>query len=160
MEIAGPMALRLFLEVQRAEDVYLFVGVQKLRAGRAVPFEGSYGYGFDRVSTGWLKASLRKLDPELSTPWRPVHTYDEFQPLKPGEVVPVDIALLPSATFFREGEQVRLDVQGRWFSTRNPLFGQFPAAYEHGPQGSCVLHCGGEYSAKLRIPVIPPQTSS
>jgi uncharacterized protein len=72
----------------------------------------------------------------------------------------VDIALLPSATFYRKEEQVRLVVQGRWFSPRSPLLGQFPAAYEHGPQGSCVLHCGGEYSARLRIPVIPPQTFS
>jgi uncharacterized protein len=159
-EITGPMALRLFVEPLLAEDVYLFVGVQKLRSGRAVPFEGSYGYGFDRVTTGWLKASLRKLDPERSVSWRPAHTYDEVQPLKPGEVVPVDIALLPSATFFREGEQVRLDVQGHWFSTRNPLLGQFPAAYEQGPQGSCVLHCGGEHGARLRIPVIAPQASS
>ncbi|MDQ4001282.1 MAG: hypothetical protein M3283_09840, partial [Actinomycetota bacterium] len=86
--------------------------------------------------------------------------YDEFQPLKPGEIVPVDIALLPSATFFREGEQVRLDVQGRWFSTRNPVFGQFPAAYEHGPRGFCALHCGGEHGARLRIPLVPTQTSS
>jgi uncharacterized protein len=160
IEIIGPMALRLFVELRGAEDVYLFVGVQKLRAGRVVPFEGSYGYGFDRVSTGWLKASLRKPDPNLSTPWQPVHTYDEFQPLKPGEVVPVDIALLPSATFFREGEQVRLDVQGRWFSTRNPFFGQVPAAYEHGPRGFCALHCGGEHGARLRIPLVPTQTSS
>ena len=160
MEITGSMALRLFVEMRGAEDVFLFAGVQKLRAGRVVPFEGSYGYGFDRVSTGWLKASLRKLDPELSTPWKPVHAYDEVQLLKPGEVVPMDIALLPSATFFCKGEQVRLNVQGHWFSTRNPLFGQFPAAYEHSPQGSCVLHCGGEYSARLRIPVIPPQISS
>jgi predicted acyl esterase len=160
MEITGPMALRLFVEVRGAEDVYLFVGVQKLRAGRVVPFEGSYGYGFDRLTTGWLKASLRKLDSDRSTPWRQVHTYDEFQSLKPGEVVPVDISLLPSATFFREGEQVRLDVQGQWFSTRNPFFGQFPAAYEDGPRGSCVLHCGGEHSARLRIPIIPPQTSA
>ena len=105
IEITGPMALRLFVELRRAEDVYLFVGVQKLRAGHVVPFEGSYGYGFDRVSTGWLKASLRKLDPDHSTPWRPVHTYDEIQPLKPGEVVPVNIALLPSATFFRDGSR-------------------------------------------------------
>jgi predicted acyl esterase len=45
----------------------------------------------------------------------------------------MDIALLPSATFFRRGEQLRLVVQGRWFSIRNPLFGQFPAAYERGP---------------------------
>ena len=54
-EISGPMALRLFLETERAEDLYLFVAVQKLRAGRVVPFEGSYGYGFDRVTTGWLR---------------------------------------------------------------------------------------------------------
>ena len=160
MEIIGPIALRLFVELRGAEDVFLFVGVQKLRAGRVVPFEGSYGYGLDRVSTGWLKATLRKLDPDRSTPCRPVHTYDEVQPLKPGEVVPVDIALLPSATFFPGGEQVRLDVQGHWFSARNPFFGQFPAAYEHSPQGSCVLHCGGEYSASLKIPAIPSQTSS
>lgn len=50
MEITGPMALRLSIELQRAEDVYLLVGVQKLRTGRVVPFEGSYGYGFGSVS--------------------------------------------------------------------------------------------------------------
>ena len=160
LEITGPMALRLFLEVRDTEDVYLFVGVQKLRAGRVVPFEGSYGYGFDRVTTGWLKASLRKVDPDRSIAWGPVHTYDEVQPLQPGEIVPVDIALLPSATFFRKGEQLRLVVQGHWFSTRSPLFGQFPAAYERGPQGSCMLHCGSGHSALLRIPVIVRQTSS
>jgi len=71
-EITGPMALRLFLEVERAEDMYFFVGIQKLRAGRVVPFEGSYGYGFDRVATGWLKASLRKGTP--STRSRGRHT--------------------------------------------------------------------------------------
>jgi uncharacterized protein len=157
-EVTGPMALRLFVEAREDEDVYLFVGVQKLRGGRMVPFEGSFGYGFDRVTTGWLKASLRKLDPDQSTPWRPVHTYDETQPLKPGEVVPMDISLLPSATFFRRGEQLRLVVQGRWFSIRNPLFGQFPTAYERGPQASCVLHCGGGYGARLRTPVVPART--
>jgi predicted acyl esterase len=160
MEITGPMALRLFVEGRLVEDVYLFVGVQKLRAGRVVPFEGSYGYGFDRVTTGWLKASLRKLDSVRSTPWRPVHSYDEAQPLKPGEIVPVDIALLPSATFFRKGEQVRLVIQGRWFTPPNLLFGQFPAAYERGPRGYCVLHCGGERGARLTIPVIPLQTTA
>jgi putative CocE/NonD family hydrolase len=154
-EITGPMALRLFLKVERAEDAYLFVGVQKLSAGRVVPFEGSYGYGFDRIATGWLKASLRKVDPGRSVPWDPHHAYDEDRPLREGEIVPVDIALLPSATFFREGEQLRLVVQGHWLSTRNPLFGQYPAYYERGPRGSCVLHCGGEHDARLRIPVIP-----
>ena len=158
-EITGPMALRLFVELRGAEDAFLFVGVQKLRAGRVVPFEGSLGYGYDRVTTGWLKASLRELDADRSAPWNPVHSYEEFRPLRPGEVVAVDVALLPSATFFRGGEQVRLVVQGRWFSTRNPLFGQFPTAYERGPRGTCVLHCGGEHDARLTVPVVPPQTT-
>ena len=151
VEISGPMALRLFLQAEGAEDVYLFVGVQKLRAGRVVPFEGSYGYGFDRVATGWLKASLRKLEPDRSVAWAPHHPYDEAQPLRGGEITPADIALSPSATIFRQGEQLRLVVQGHWFSTRNPLFGQFPAAYERSPRGTCVLHCGGEHAARLRI---------
>jgi uncharacterized protein len=159
-EISGPIALRLFLGTKGAEDVYLFVGVQKLRAGRVVSFEGSYGFGFDRVATGWLKASLRKPDPDGSFPRGPLHTYDEIQPLKEGEVSPVDIALLPSATFFRKGEQLRLIVQGHWFSNRNPLFGQFPAAYERGPRGTCVLHCGGEHTARLEIPVITRRDSA
>jgi predicted acyl esterase len=159
-EITGPMALRLFLETKGAEDVYLFAGVQKLRAGSVVPFEGSYGFGFDRVATGWLKASLRKADPDRPIPWAPRHAYDEVWPLKEGEVSSVDIALLPSATFFRKGEQLRLIVQGHWFSTRNPLLGQFPVAYERGPRGTCVLHCGGEHAARLRIPIIPGRSSA
>jgi uncharacterized protein len=158
-EVTGPMVLRLFLETKGAEDAYLFIGVQKLRAGRVVPFEGSYGYGFDRVATGWLKASLRKMEPNPSFPRRPLHTYDEVWPLREGETTPVDIALLPSATFFRQAEQLRLVVQGHWFSTRNPLFGQFPVAYERGPRGTCVLHCGGEHAARLEIPVITGRTA-
>lgn len=151
------MALRLAVELRGAEDAHLFVGVQKLRAGRVVPFEGSYGYG---RTTGWLKASLRALDPTQSTPWNPVQNFDEPRPLGPGEVVPVEVALPPSATFFRGGEGVRLVVQGRWFSSRNPLFGQFPAAYERGPRGACVLRCGGEHDARLLVPVIPQRASS
>ena len=33
---------------------------------------------------GWLRASHRKLDPELTLPYRPYHTHDEVQPLTPG----------------------------------------------------------------------------
>lgn len=51
------------------------------------------------------------------------------QPLHPGQVVAVDVALSPSATLFRAGQQLRLLVAGRWLVSRNPLSGQFPAAY-------------------------------
>jgi hypothetical protein len=153
-EITGPMSLRLFVEVHASDDVDLFVGVEKWRGREYVPFEGSYGFGRDRITTGWLKASLRTLDEARSRPFDPVPTLDARRPLQPGEVVQVDIPLGPSATLFRAGEQLRLVVAGRWLWPRNPLTGQFPAAYERGPRGKCTLHWGPERVARLLIPVI------
>jgi predicted acyl esterase len=37
----------------------------------------------------------------------------------------------------------------------NPLTGQFPAAYQKGPQGRYTLHWGPEHQARLLLPVIP-----
>jgi predicted acyl esterase len=154
-ELTGPMALRLWVEARDADDVDLYVGVEKWRGRRYVPFEGAYRFGRDRVTTGWLKASLRALDEQRSRPFDPVPTFDHRQPLAPGEVVPVDIALGPSATRFRAGETLRLVVAGRWLWPRNPFTGQFPTAYQRGPSGRCTLHWGPDRQARLLIPVIP-----
>jgi predicted acyl esterase len=154
-ELTGPMALRLFVEVAGADDVDLFAGVEKWRGKSYVPFEGSYGFGRDRVTTGWQKASLRALDLTRSRPFEPVPAFDRRQPLRPGEVVPVDIALGPSATLFRAGEQLRLVMAGRWLWPRNMLTGNFPAAYERGSRGRCILHWGADRGAHLLVPVIP-----
>jgi predicted acyl esterase len=149
------MALRLWVEAHGPDDIDLFVGVEKWRGRNYVPFEGSYGFGRDRITTGWLKTSLRALDQQHSRPFDPVPTFNHHQPLAPGQVVPVDIALGPSATFFRAEETLRLVVAGRWPWPLNPLTGQFPAAYPRGPKGSCTLHWGPERQARLLVPNIP-----
>lgn len=154
-EITGPMALRLWVEVAGADDVHLFVGVEKWVGERFVAFEGSYGYGRDRVTTGWQKASLRDLDATRSRPWEPVPTFLTSRALHPGEIVPVDIALGPSATVWRAGETLRLVVAGRWLWPRNPVTGQFPAWYEPSPRGRCTLHWGPQRPSRLLLPVIP-----
>ncbi len=154
-EITGPLALRLWVEAHGADDVDLFAGVEKWRGGTYIPFEGSYGFGRDRITTGWLKASLRALDEQSSRPFDPVPAFSHAEPLGPGQVVPADIALGPSATCFRAGETLRLVVAGRWLWPRNPLTGQFPAAYQKGPKGSCTVHWGPARQARLLIPVIP-----
>ena len=61
----------------------------------------------------------------------------------------------PSATLFRAGEQLRLVVGGRWLSPRNPLTGQFPAAYAGSPRGRVTLHWGPDRDAHLLIPEVP-----
>jgi len=109
-----------------------------------------------RITTGWLKASLRALDEQDSRPFDPVPTFTHRQPLAPGQVVPVDIALGPSATLFTAGETLRLVVAGRWLWPSNLLTGQFPASYQKGPKGRCtLLHWGSQHQAHLLLPIIP-----
>jgi uncharacterized protein len=153
-EITGPMALRLFVDVHGSDDVDLFVGVEKWRGRAYVPFEGSYGFGRDRITSGWLKASMRALDEAQSRPFEPVPALDRRHPMQAGEIVQVDIPLGPSATLFRAGEQLRLVVAGRWLWPRNPLTGQFPSGYEPGPHCKCILHWGPDHAARLLVPVI------
>ena len=155
VELTGPMAARLWVELDGCDDANLFVGVEKWRDGRFVGFEGSYGYGRDRVSTGWQRVSLRALDPELSRPWEPVAACTDPQPVPAQDVVEVNVALGPSATLFRAGERLRLVVAGRWLCPRNPLTGQLPAAYAGSPRGRVTLHWGPRYDAHLLIPEIP-----
>ena len=155
IELTGPMVARLWVELDGCDDANLFVGVEKWRDGTFVGFEGSYGYGRDRVTTGWQRVALRALDPELSQPWEPVSACDQPQPVPAGEVVAVDVALGPSATLFRAGEQLRLVVGGRWLWPRNPLLGQFPSAYPNPPRARVTLHWGPSYDAHLLIPEIP-----
>ncbi len=76
MDVIGPMALQLFVELRGAEDAFLFANVRKMRAGRETTFEGSYGFSGDSVSKGWQRLAHRELDPALSTPLQPVHMHE------------------------------------------------------------------------------------
>jgi putative CocE/NonD family hydrolase len=149
------LSLRLWVEAEGIDDVDLVVGVEKWRGTEYIGFEGSYGFGRDRVGTGWQKASLRRLDEDASTAAEPVHTFLTPQPLRAGEIVPVEIALGPSATLFRPGDELRLVVGGRWLWPAGPLTGNFPARYSTGRTGRCTLHWGPDRAARLLVPRIP-----
>ncbi|MFM8241110.1 MAG: CocE/NonD family hydrolase [Actinomycetota bacterium] len=150
-DLIGPMVLRLWVGLEDTSDAHLFVGVRKIRDGGEVVFEGSYGFGFDMITIGWQRVALRTLDPALSTPWLPVGAFDEPQPVRPGEIVPLDIALLPQATRMRAGDSLRLEIRGHWHYARNPLTGQFPAGYRKSPAGRCIVHAGGDYDSHLIV---------
>lgn len=151
MDIIGPMALHLHLKVDGADDAFIFAGVRKISAGAEVLFEGSYGFSGDMVSKGWQRAAHRGLDLALSTAAQPVHLHDSVEPLAVGEVVSVAIALRPHATRFRKGEQLRLEIRGRWHFPGDMLRGQFPAGYQQSPKGQWTLNTGGIYDSHLLI---------
>lgn len=130
-EITGDMVLLLRLRADRGTDAHVFAGVSKWSAGRFVPFEGSYGFGRDLVTTGWRRVMLGT------------------------EAVETTVDLGPSATLFRAGEQLRLHVAGRQLSPRNPLSGAAPALYRSTRRARWTLELGPAVRAGLEIPVVP-----
>jgi uncharacterized protein len=154
-ELSGPMTLRLQVAVTGTDDPRLFVGVEKWSHGSPVPFNGSYGYGRDRVAQGRLRLTLRELDPKRSTPHQPEHTFRTVQPLPDNEQIEVVIPLSSSATLFRAGDSFRLIIAGRYLQPHNPLFGHFPTHYQPSATGKATIYCSPTRPSTLEIPVIP-----
>ncbi|HSU76243.1 MAG TPA: CocE/NonD family hydrolase, partial [Burkholderiales bacterium] len=101
-EITGPAALKLYVSSASA-DADLFIVLRVFDpAGKEVLFQGALDPKTP-VGQGWLRASHRKLDRELSLPYRPYHTHDDKQPLKPGELVELDIEIWPTCIVVPEG---------------------------------------------------------
>ena len=112
--------------------------------------------GFDQVpvAKGWLRAAHRKLDPNKSLPYRPYHTHDKRQWLKPGEVVECQVEIWPSCMVFKQGHRIRLDVQPR-DGVGASVYRHYPADYNIGARNT--IHTGGERQCYLLLPVIPPK---
>jgi putative CocE/NonD family hydrolase len=148
LDVIGPMALLLNVEITGAEDVLLFAGARKFRSDhvrRIIRLSG------DMVSKGWQRAAHRELDADRSTPEQPVHRHGRAEPLMPGEIVPVHIAMRPHATRFRKAEELRLEIRGHWFFPDDPLRGQFPANYQSSLAGFCLLHTRRDVCSYLLI---------
>ncbi len=152
MELVGPMKLRLHIQLAGATDAYLFASVYKRAGRRQVPFEGPFGFGCDVVAKGWLRVAHRRADESRSELHRPFHPSDRAEPLGPNEIALVDIEILPSSTFFARGDQLCLEVRGRWPWRRSMFFGMFPGAYAPSPAARVTLHVGGARDAHLLVP--------
>ncbi|KKW91612.1 CocE/NonD family hydrolase [Sphingobium chungbukense] len=113
-EVTGPMVLKLWVCAKDTDDLDLFAAVRKFdRHGQEVFFCGKDGFRSGVVALGWLRASRRHLDPLRSRPWRPFQSLERTEKLRPGEVVPVELEILPSSTLFEPGETLRLAISGR-----------------------------------------------
>jgi len=151
-EITGYMKLRLWVEAEGHNDMDMFVNIQKTDAdGKWLP---TYILGEDHPgSWGKMRVSHRALDDKLSTDYEPVQAHLVEEKLNPGEIVPVDIAIVPSSKLWHKGQKIRVQVAGRYI--REGWFE--PLAWETDNKGNHVIHSGGKYDSYLQIPVIPPK---
>ena len=154
-ELTGHMKLRLWVEAKGAEDMDLFVAIQKFdRKGESVPFAAFSALEDGPVALGWLRVSHRELDRTRSTPQQPWLLHQRELKLKPGVPVPVEIEIWPSGTRFAKGEKLRVVVQGSDIY----MYGNWIRLAGHPETrnaGRHVIHTGGKHDSHLLVPVIP-----
>lgn len=156
-EFTGYMSLHLWV-ASSATDLDLFVTLRLLDpTGAEVFFEGAHEAV--PVARGWLRASHRALDPERSTPLRPVHTHLREEKLKPGEGVALDVEIWPTSMVVPKGYRLMLTLAGRDFE----LPGK-PGRILHqtlakaGAQAAVQsIFTGGATPSYLLLPLIPSE---
>jgi uncharacterized protein len=111
-EITGPIAARLRVS-SSTTDADLFLVLRVFTADlREVTFAGAID-PHTPVAQGWLRASHRELDPELSLEYRPYHTHRKVQKLTPGKPADLDIELWPTSIVVPAGCRLALSVRGK-----------------------------------------------
>ena len=170
-EITGPSALKVFISNSTTNtDIFAVITVYDPQ-GKEVVFKGALD-PHTPIAQGWLRASHRKLDPKLTLPYRPYHTHDEDQPLKPGEVYELDVEIWPTCIVVPKGYTVKLLLRGKDYvydgeiatlsNMKNPMRGCGP--FEHDDEtdrppaifgGKVTLHTGPKHQSAVLLPIIP-----
>jgi predicted acyl esterase len=173
-EITGPSALKLFVSSSNS-DADMFVVLRVFAPDlKEIVFQGAID-PHTPVAQGWLRASHRKLDRKLSTPYRPYHTHDRRQPLKPGEVVELDIEIWPTSIVVPVAHRLGLTIRGKDYeyggasggrlsNFKNELTGCGPFLHDdprdRPPEvfgGTTSLHFAPRRQPCLLLPIIPPK---
>jgi predicted acyl esterase len=150
VEVTGPVAARLWV-ASSSEDLDLFLTLRNIDAdGNEVLETGQQGTPVP-VAKGWLRASHRELDPELSLPYRPYHRHQRRLYLAPGEIVETQVEIWPTSMVFRRGHRIRLDVQPR-DGVGSQSYLHYHADYNTGTN---TIYSGGDKESYLLLPVIP-----
>jgi predicted acyl esterase len=90
------------------------------------------------------------LDATLTTDDVPAYSFDRVAKLAPGEIVDIEIDLLPIGLVFHPGEQLRFVI-----SSRNLLGILMPGIGEYvgANTGTHVIHTGGRHASYLQLPL-------
>lgn len=148
-EISGPMALRCFMSIESGFDLDLFVGIRKVdQQGHEVGFWNRLSR-YDIVTRGWLRASRRPEPLQVLDTLAPLCDYAEEKPIVVGEVMELNVEILPSSTLFEAGSSLVLELRGRDI-TELPNF-------QHHRIFNCGRHTvytGSAYASRLLLPTV------
>jgi len=170
-EITGPVAAKVFVASSTADaDIFAVLRVFD-PGGREIDFQGALD-PHTPIGQGWLRASHRRLDPALSTDWRPYHSHDRIEPLVPGHVYELDVEIWPTSLVVPAGHRIALTILGKDFERpgaglqmktfANEMRGSGPFLHSDPDDrpaavfaGRTMIHTGGAHASYLLLPVIP-----
>jgi uncharacterized protein len=171
-ELTGPSAAKLFVSSSTTDaDIFLVLRIFSADL-KEIVFQGAID-PHTPVGQGWLRASHRKLDPALTKPFRPYHTHDQKQPLKPGVPVELDVEIWPTSIVVPAGYRIALTVRGKDYeygggtggklsNFKNELKGCGPFLHDDPVDrpaavfnGTTTLHFSGNQRPYVLLPVIP-----
>jgi predicted acyl esterase len=171
-EITGPSAAKLFVS-SSTEDADMFLVLRVFTPDmKEVVFQGAVD-PHTPIGQGWLRASHRKLDPELSTEYRPYYIHEEKQPLIPGEAVELDVEIWPTCIVVPAGYRIALTVRGKDYVypggsggrlsyMKNEFTGCGPFLHNDPRDrpvkiygGKVTLHIDPDQPAYVVLPIIP-----
>jgi hypothetical protein len=171
-EVTGPSAAKLVVS-SSTEDADIFLVLRVFTSDmKEVVFQGAVD-PHTPIGQGWLRASHRKLDPVLSTEYRPYHSHDEKQSLIPGEAVELDVEIWPTCIVVPAGYRIGLTVRGKDYVypgggggrlsyMKNEFTGCGPFLHndprDRPPKifgGKVTLHISPDQPAYVVLPIIP-----
>ena len=158
MVFAGYSKAKLWVSSTSADmDVYISVRILDEK-DREVDYIGPSTMGIFPehypLAKGWLKVSHRKLDTSRSTAYTVKHTHlkADYAPLQNGEVVPVEIEIIPNTARIGKGHRIRVDIQpydGFGHGTRHA----YDPSYHDGAQN--FVYTGRDHLGYIQLPIIP-----
>ncbi len=138
-EFTGEGVLHLFASSDQS-DMEVMAKLTLLPAANEGP-------PFVKISQGWLRASHRAEEPELTREMRPFHAHQRAEPITPGEVYELRIELMPMSVLVRKGDRLRLELSN-WESAIT----EAPMTHFYGRKvGTDTYHHGPLHPSRLRL---------
>ena len=172
-EITGPSSMKLFISSETVDaDIFVVLRVFSPDDSEVV-FQGAID-PHTPIGQGWLRASHRKLDEDLSTEYRPYHTHDAKQLLVPGEIYELDIEIWPTSIVVPAGYRLAVTVRGSDYeypgdtggaklsNFKNELKGCGPFLHDDPRDRppsifgkKVTIYTGGARSSSVLLPIVP-----
>ena len=138
-------------------DIYLTLRILDER-DREVHYGGATTVGFPTrnfpLAKGWLRVSHRKVDGARSTRYTVKHTHlkADHAPLRSGEIVPIEVEIIPTTALIRKRHRIRLDVQPFDGFAHGARHG-YDASYHDGARNA--LYTGPQHLSYVQLPIVP-----